>query len=94
VRAGPKVAVDGSPLPFRSRLRGARRFAAYCRTYVVVPKGTGARRPLHLRPWQVELVGSVLDPDPPPSLAGWMLPRGQGKSALVAALGVLPRQVG
>jgi phage terminase large subunit-like protein len=94
VRAGPKAAVDGSPLPFRSGLRGARRFSAFCRTYVVVPKGTGARRSLRLRPWQVELVGSVLDPDPPPSLAGWMLPRGQGKSALVAALGLYDLMLG
>lgn len=35
-----------------------------------------------------ELVGSVLDPGPPPSLAGWMLPCGPGKSAMVAALGL------
>ena len=88
MRAGPQSAVDGFPLPFRSRLQAARRFAAFCRTYVAVPKGTGARRPLRLRPWQVEFVGTVLDPDPPPSPAGWMLPRGQGKSSLVAALGV------
>ena len=94
LRAGPKAAVDRSPLSFRSGLRGARRFAAYCGTYVVVPKGTGARRPLYLRPWQVELVGTVLDPDPPPSLAGWMLPRGQGKSALVAALGLYDLMLG
>jgi hypothetical protein len=88
VRAGPKVAVDSSPLAFRSRLSGAGRFAGFCRQYVVVPKGKGSLKPLRLRPWQVELAGSVLDPAPPPSLAGWMLPRGQGKSALVAALGL------
>jgi hypothetical protein len=52
---------------------------------VTVPKGKGALTPLRLRPWQIELVGPVLDPDPPPSLAGWMLPRGQGMSVLVAA---------
>jgi len=32
---------------------------------VIVPKGTGA--PLRLRLWQTEPVGSMLDPDPPPS---------------------------
>jgi phage terminase large subunit-like protein len=42
----------------------------------------------------VELVGTVLDPTPPPSLAGWMLPRGQGKSALVAALGLFDLMLG
>ena len=61
---------------------------------MIVPKGTGALRPLRLRPWQVELVSSVLDPMPPPSLAGWMLPRGQGKSALVAALGLYDLMLG
>lgn len=88
MKAGPKAAVDGSVLPFSSRAKGAKRFAAFCKTYVVVPKGKGALKPLRLRSWQIELVGTVLDPYPPPSLAGWMLPRGQGKSALVAARGL------
>jgi hypothetical protein len=62
VRAGPKAAVDGSPLPFRTRQKGAKRFAVFCRQYVIVPKGKWARQPVHLRRCQVELVGSVLDP--------------------------------
>ena len=41
-----------------------------------------------LRDWQVDLVASVLDPTPRPRSAGWMMPRGQGKSTLVAALGL------
>jgi hypothetical protein len=81
VKAGPKSAVDPSQLSFKSRTTGAKRFDAFCRGYVIVPKGKGALKPLRLRPWQVGLVGSALDPDPPPSLAGRMLPRGQGKSA-------------
>jgi hypothetical protein len=60
---------------------------------VIVPKGKGALKRLRLRPWQTDLVASVLDPDPPPSLAGWMLPRGQGKSALVAALELRSLQI-
>jgi phage terminase large subunit-like protein len=86
MRAGPKAAVDGSRLPFRSPKVGAERFAAFCRSYIVVPKGHGARRRLRLRPWQVELVASVLDATPRPRLAGWMLPRGAGKTSLVAAM--------
>jgi phage terminase large subunit-like protein len=86
VRAGPKAAVDASPLPFRSPKGGAERFAAFCRQYVVVPKGHGARRRLRLREWQIELVASVLDAIPRPRLAGWMLPRGAGKTSLVAAM--------
>lgn len=88
MRAGPKAAVDASPLPFRTRKVGAARFAAFCERFVVTPKGTGARQAMRLRPWQVALVGSVLDADPRPRLAGWMMPRGQGKSTLVAALGL------
>lgn len=88
MKAGPKAAVDGSALPFRSRLTGAARFAKFCERFIVTPKGTGARKRMQLRPWQVELVGSVLDRTPRPRTAGWMMPRGQGKSTLVAALGL------
>jgi phage terminase large subunit-like protein len=86
VKAGPKAAVDGSRLLFRSPKTGAERFASFCRQYLVVPKGHGARRRLRLRPWQVELVASVLDASPRPRLAGWMLPRGAGKTSLVGAM--------
>ncbi|MFC5999349.1 terminase large subunit domain-containing protein [Quadrisphaera sp. GCM10027208] len=94
MKAGPKAAVDPSPLPFRSRKTGAARVAAFCERFVVTPKGTGARSPMRLRPWQVELVASVWDADPRPRLAGWMLPRGQGKSTLVAALGLYDLMLG
>ncbi|BBZ04886.1 hypothetical protein MCHIJ_43230 [Mycolicibacterium chitae] len=88
MKAGPKAAVDDSALPWRPRSKGSARFAKFCETYIKVPKGTGARSPLRLRSWQRDLVGSVLDADPRPRTAGWMLPRGQGKSSLTAALGV------
>ncbi len=54
----------------------------------MVPKGTGARGPLELRPWQVDLTASVLDATPQPRSAFWMMPRGQGKTTLLAALGL------
>jgi phage terminase large subunit-like protein len=88
MRAGPKQAVDPSPLPWRPRTQGAARFAAFCKRFIHVPKGTGALTPLMLRDWQISLVGSVLDAEPQPRIAGWCLPRGQGKSTLVAALGI------
>lgn len=88
MRAGPKAAVDPSPLPWRPRSTGSARFASFCRKFVKVPKGTGARTPLKLRTWQRDLVGSVLDSDPQPRTAGWMLPRGQGKSSLMGAWGL------
>jgi phage terminase large subunit-like protein len=88
MKAGPKAAVDPTPLPFRSRATGAARFAAFCTRFVKVPKGKGALTALRLRDWQRDLVASVEDADPAPRTAGWMLPRGQGKSTLVAAYGL------
>jgi phage terminase large subunit-like protein len=88
MRPGPKGPLDGSRLPFTSPKRGAERFASFCRQYLTVPRGHDARKRLRLRPWQVELVASVMDAAPRPRLAGWMLPRGSGKTSLVAALGL------
>jgi hypothetical protein len=67
MKAGPKAAVDQTPLPFCPRSLGAARFAKFSEKFVKVPKGTGARTPLRLRDWQRELVGSVLDADPQPA---------------------------
>jgi phage terminase large subunit-like protein len=86
--AGPKKAADPSPLPWRPRVTGSAHFAAFCRKFIRVPKGTGALQPLALRGWQIDLCGTVLDADPHPRIAGWCLPRGSGKSTLVAALGL------
>lgn len=88
MKAGPKAAVDPSPLPWRPRSAGSTRFAAFCAKFIKVPSGTGALKPMKLRTWQRELVGSVLDANPQPRTAGWMLPRGQGKSSLMAAWGL------
>lgn len=88
MKAGPKAAVDPAPLPWRPRATGAARFAAFCQKFIKVPSGTGALKPLRLRPWQIDLVGSVLDAPVQPRTAGWMLPRGQGKSSLMAAWGL------
>lgn len=88
MKAGPKAAVDDSPVPFASRTKGSKRFAAWAAKYIKTPKGTGALKPMKLRPWQIGLVGSVLDAPTQPRTAGWMLPRGQGKSTLMAAWGV------
>ncbi len=88
MKAGPKGKVDASPLPFRPRSAGSKRFAAFCEKFVKVPKGTGALKTLRLRGWQLELIGSVEDAEVTPRTAGWMLPRGQGKSTLVAAYGL------
>ena len=88
MKAGPKAAVDPSVLPFRSRSTGSLRFQSFCEKFIRVPKGQGALTSLRLRSWQRDLVGTVEDADPEPRTAGWMMPRGQGKSTLVAAYGL------
>jgi len=65
---------------------GPARFAAFCERFIKVPKGTGALTALRLRDWQRGLVGSVLDAEVQHALRGGVLPRGNGKSTLVASL--------
>jgi phage terminase large subunit-like protein len=86
VKAGPKTAVDGSPLPLRSSRRRELAVARFATDYIRVPRGHGVRKPLRLRPWQRELIAATWDARPRPRLAGWMLPRGQGKTSLTAVL--------
>lgn len=96
MKAGPKGAVDASELPFKAQphAKPSTNFVKFCAQFIVVPKGTGARKSLRIRPWQKALVASVLDAKPQPRTAGWMLPRGQGKSTLVAALGLFELMLG
>jgi phage terminase large subunit-like protein len=88
VRAGPKGTVTAPPLDLR-RLpkRGGSRAVAFIERYVTVPKGTGARRRLRLRPWQREIVHGLLD-EPRPRQGLVSIPAGNGKSTLAAALGL------
>lgn len=84
-RRGPKVAVDPSPLPFDAEGNPSQRFSQFCERYLILPRGHGVGTPMVLRPWQRQMMGRVMDPDPRPSIAGIMMPRGQGKSQLMAA---------
>lgn len=86
--AGPKKAADPSPLPFVSDKVGAERFAEFCADYLITPKGHGVGEPMVLRDWQVDMLRPILDPEPRPSVAGIMCPRGTGKTSLMAALGL------
>ncbi|WP_260744736.1 terminase large subunit domain-containing protein [Mycobacterium sp. SMC-2] len=85
LRRGVKAKADPSPLPFNTRLKGSKRFAKFVRDFIITPKGRGVNQPMKLRPWQVDLMASVLDAERRPSIAGFMLPRGQGKTTLMAA---------
>ena len=86
MKAGPKAAVDASPLPLRGSRRRELAVARFALDYIRVPRGHGVRKPLRLRPWQRELIAATWDQRPRPRLAGWMLPRGQGKTSLTAVL--------
>jgi phage terminase large subunit-like protein len=86
VKAGPKSAVDGSPLPLRGSRRRELAVARFATDHIRVPRGYGVRKPLRLRPWQRSLIAATWDQRPQPRLAGWMLPRGQGKTSLTAVL--------
>jgi phage terminase large subunit-like protein len=86
VKAGPKTAVDGSPLPLRGSRRRELAVSRFATDYIRVPRGHGVRKPLRLRPWQRALIAATWDAKPRPRLAGWMLPQGQGKSSLTAVL--------
>jgi phage terminase large subunit-like protein len=88
MRAGPKGTVTAPPLDLR-RLprRGGARAAAFIERYVTVPKGTGAKRRMKLRPWQRGIIAAVMD-EPRPRQALVSIPAGNGKSTLAAALGL------
>jgi phage terminase large subunit-like protein len=88
MKAGPKGTLSAPPLDLR-RLgrRGGDRCIRFAERYITVPKGTGARRRLKLRPWQREIVRGVLD-EPRPRQALVSIPAGNGKSTLAAALGL------
>jgi phage terminase large subunit-like protein len=86
MRAGPKPAVDSSPLSLRGSARRELAVARFAFDHIRVPRGHGVRKPFRLRPWQRELVALTWDARPRPRVAGWMLPRGQGKTSLVAVL--------
>ncbi|MGV9481333.1 terminase TerL endonuclease subunit [Gordonia aichiensis] len=85
MKAGPKAAADTSELPFRPRsLVPSERFVRFCDRFITAPKGKGARAKFHVRDWQRDLVGTLLDDRP--KMALWVVPRGSGKSTLTAAL--------
>lgn len=87
MRPGNKGKLDNElvPLPFRPKSPvESERFLAFADKFLRVPKGTGAKTKLRLRPWQIEIAEDVLDSGA--RTVGLMLPRGQGKTTLNAAI--------
>jgi phage terminase large subunit-like protein len=88
MQAGPKAAPLDRPLPLSGLPKaGGARVCAFLERYCVLPKGTGARKPFKVRPFQRKLIGGVFN-RPRPRAGLWSMPRGQGKSTLAAGLGL------
>ena len=65
MKGGPKGPRVMDPLPWRPRKRGSEQFVEFARRFLVTPKGAGAKKPIRVRDWQRELVGTLLDDDRP-----------------------------
>lgn len=90
MRAGPKAAPKGEPLPLHELPEGgSARVAAFIETYCRVVKG-GAGNPagalIRLRPWQREFLAAVYDPEPRPRQGLLSVARKNGKSLLGASI--------
>ena len=83
-KAGPKALADTSPLYWDHSHTGAESLKWFAEAYLTVSRGKGAGGTMRLRPWQVDMAATLYDPDT--SLAVWVLPRGQGKSGIAAAI--------
>lgn len=87
MRSGNKGKLENAevPLPFRPRTEvESERFLKFAEKFLRVPKGTGARSVFRPRDWQMDIVRDVLDSGA--RTVGIMLPRGQGKTTLNAAI--------
>ncbi len=87
MRSGNKGKLENGdvPLPFRPRSEvESERFLKFSEKFLRVPKGTGAKTVFRPRDWQMEIVSDVLDSRA--RTVGIMLPRGQGKTTLNAAI--------
>src|SRR5699024_9686968 len=91
LKAGPKAAVDETPLDLSMlpAKRDYRRIDAFAREYLRVPKGVGAGDPFRLRPFQRQIVKKMFPPTGSRPRQGVVsMPRGNGKSGLAAVLAI------
>lgn len=86
MRSGPKAEVSVRALPAVAGADDAARCAAWVERWLKVPRGTGARAPFVLRDWQRAIVEELLAPATRQCVV--VLPRGNGKTVLSAALGL------
>lgn len=84
MKAGPKAAADESPLDWSPRSRGAQQLKLFAEKYLRVPHGKGGGAPMQLRPWQVDMAETLYGDAV--KMAVWVIPRGNGKSGIAAAI--------
>lgn len=91
--SGPKKAIEVEPLDFKGWPRDrARRREKFIREYLVVPRGHGAGKPVKLREFQQEIIRGAFAPGIRTALVS--MPRGNGKTAFAAMLGLAELFVG
>lgn len=93
MKSGAKGTVKADPIDF-SAYPGDRagRRERFISEYLLTPKGVGVKDPLRLRPFQRKIVRGAFAPGVRSALVS--IPRGNGKSALAAALALAEMFVG
>lgn len=93
MKSGAKGTVKADALDFTGWPPGrAARRERFISEYLITPKGVGAREPFALRPFQREILRGSFAPGIRTALVS--IPRGNGKSALAAALALAELFVG
>lgn len=91
--AGPKAAIKADPLSFKGWPRDrAKRRIRFIKEYLITPRGHGAGKPVNLRAFQKEIITGAFAPGIRTALVS--VPRGNGKTALAAMLGLAELFVG
>lgn len=83
-KAGPKGQADVSPIYWDGTKEGVESLNWFCEEYLTIPRGHGAGGSMKLRDWQLDMCSTLYEAET--SLAVWVLPRGQGKSGISAAI--------
>lgn len=85
--AGPKKAITAPPLDLSGLPKGrAGRYIGFIGSFLIVPKGHGAGKPVKLRPFQKEIVRGAFGKGIRTALVS--MPRGNAKTTLAAMLGL------
>lgn len=91
--AGPKAKITADPLDFSDYpVDPVERRVRFIEEFLVTPRGHGAGEPFHLREFQKDIISGAFAEGVRSGLVS--MPRGNGKTALAAALGLAEMFVG